>query len=339
MIDAHQATSDSLYHRLFAYPEMVADLLTHFLDPILAQELEMTQIKRLNTKFTAHSGQRRRGDMVWEIPIREGGELFILLILEFQSKIDEWMILRMNVYTGLLYQQLIKERKLKPKEGLPPILPILLYNGDTRWNAPTNLRELIRLPKESPLWPYQPEMRYYTIDEGRFPFAELSDHHSLTALFFQIEHPISPESILKTSQKVISWFANHPDGPPVKQLFRELLIVSLMRMEGPNTTAPIPEDLEEVVNMLATHVEKWSKSIEQRSWQLGLQEGRQEGRQEGWQEGRQEYAIQTLLTLLQRRFGPTPEWITTKLSEVDLDTLAHWTANILDAQSLQDVFE
>ena len=93
---------DSLYHRLFAYPEMVADLLRNFLDPAVLAELDLSQMRRLNTKFTAKTGQRRRGDLVWEIPILAGGSLFLLLLLEFQSEIDEWMVLRLDVYTGLL---------------------------------------------------------------------------------------------------------------------------------------------------------------------------------------------------------------------------------------------
>ena len=155
---------DSLYHRLFSHPELVVDLLQNFLDPELLQELDLSRMRRGNTKFTAPKGQRRRGDVMWEIPIHGGGSLFLLLVLEFQSEIDEWMPLRVLVYTGLLYQQLVDERKLKVKDGFPPVLPIVLYNGETSWNAPTSLRELIRLPAGSPLWKYQPQMRYYTID-------------------------------------------------------------------------------------------------------------------------------------------------------------------------------
>ncbi|MBV6342813.1 Rpn family recombination-promoting nuclease/putative transposase [Candidatus Magnetobacterium casense] len=89
-------SSDSLYHKLFAYPEMVADLLQNFLDPNILAELDLSRMRRLNTKFTAKTGQRRRGDIVWEIPIRAGGSLFLLLLLEFQSEIDEWMVLRLE---------------------------------------------------------------------------------------------------------------------------------------------------------------------------------------------------------------------------------------------------
>jgi hypothetical protein len=73
------------------------------------------------------------------------------------------------------------------------------------------------------LWKYQPEMRYHVIDEGRFPEEELKGLRSLTAIFFRIGHPGSPASILKASRDLVEWFTKHPEGPPVKRLFRELL--------------------------------------------------------------------------------------------------------------------
>ncbi|MEO5330042.1 MAG: Rpn family recombination-promoting nuclease/putative transposase [Magnetococcus sp. THC-1_WYH] len=320
MTDAN--TSDSIYHRLFSHPEMVADLLTNFLDPAILAELDLPQMKRLNTKFTAQTGQRRRGDVVWEIPTRAGGNLFVLLILEFQSTIDEWMVLRLDVYAGLLYQQLVDERKLKPADGLPPILPILLFNGEPRWTAPTSLRSLIRLPDGSPLWQFQPDMRYYVIDEGRFPDEALKGRQSLMAIFMRMGHPVSPESILDASHDLMAWFAKHPDGPPVKRLFRELLAVGMARLKGPVPLTPIPEDLEEVMNMLAIHIEKWSKDIEQR----GEQKWRKEGEA-------------TMLTRqLQRRFGAVPEWVNEKITKADLPTLETWVLQFVDAQSLDEVF-
>ncbi|MBF0626540.1 MAG: Rpn family recombination-promoting nuclease/putative transposase, partial [Magnetococcales bacterium] len=90
--------SDPLYHRLFSHPGMVVDLLRAFLEPALLAELDLERLRRHNTKFTAGRGQRRRGDVVWEIPTRRGMPLFVLLMLEFQSEVEEWMALRIAVY-------------------------------------------------------------------------------------------------------------------------------------------------------------------------------------------------------------------------------------------------
>ena len=314
---------DSIYHRLFSHPQMVEDLLQNFLDPELLKELDLSGMRRENTKFTAPTGQRRRGDIVWEIPFQGGGNLFVLLLLEFQSEIDEWMALRVAAYTMLLYQQLVDERKLKVNDCLPPVLPIVLFNGETRWNAPTSMRDLIRLPENSPLLKFQPDMQYYTIDEGLFPQEELKGRQSLTALLFRLEHPVSPESVVETIGDLATWFQEHPDGPPVKRLFHEFLAASLKRIKGLEDLPSIPEELLEVVNMLAARVEQWEKNIEQRGEQQGERIGE----------------ARMLLRQLQRRFGDLPSDARDKIAKADLPILKEWSLRILDAQSLEDVFE
>ncbi|MEO5331566.1 MAG: DUF4351 domain-containing protein [Magnetococcus sp. YQC-5] len=156
---------------------------------------------------------------------------------------------------------------------------------------------------------------------------------SLTAIFFRIGHPGSPASILEASRDLVEWFAKHPEGPPVKRLFRELLAVGLERFKGPHSLPRIPEELEEVVNMLATHVEKWSRDIEQKGWQAGIQAGEQKGRQEG----RQDEASSMLTRQLQRRFGNLPTWASDKIAKADLSTLEEWSLRILDATTIEGV--
>ncbi|MBF0159732.1 MAG: Rpn family recombination-promoting nuclease/putative transposase [Magnetococcales bacterium] len=310
--------SDSLYHDIYSHPEMVADLLTNFLDPVMVEQLDLAQMRRLNTKFTATRGKRRRSDVVWEIPLRAGGHLYLLLILEFQSTVEVWMALRICVYTGLLYQQLIAERKLTPERGLPPVLPIVLFNGKPRWYAATRLRDLIRLPGTSPLWPFQPDMRYYVMDEGAFPRDLLRSLPSLSAILFRLEHPTDARSVVETGQDLVEWFKSHPDTLPLKRLFRELLIGAMERVKGSEPLMSAPEELGEVSNMLADHIEQWGRDAKQ--------------------EGRKEEGSSILLRLLRYRFPTLPNWVEQKVLGADLDVLAQWTDRILDARSLQDIF-
>ncbi len=59
------------------------------------------------------------------------------LLIEFQSSVDKYMALRMMVYQGLLYQDLIRQGAVLSEGRLPPVLPIVLYNGSQRWTAAT----------------------------------------------------------------------------------------------------------------------------------------------------------------------------------------------------------
>ncbi len=175
---------DALYHRLFSHAGMVEDLLRGFVAEPWLNELDLAGMERINAKFHAEGGIRREGDIVWRIPMHGGGDAYLALLLEFQSRPERHMALRMMVYAGLLWQQLIHEGRIAADGLLPPIMPIVIYNGDARWTMPLSLRPLIGLPPESPFWPLQPELRYHLIDEGT---AEPAERDTLAGLLFQLE--------------------------------------------------------------------------------------------------------------------------------------------------------
>jgi len=309
---------DALYHRLFSHPGMVAQLLREFVAGPWLDDLELDGMERLNAKFHAETSERRDADMIWRIPRRGGGDTYLVLLLEFQSTPNHWMALRALVYAGLLWQHLEKERRLPPDGRLPPVLPVVLYNGDRRWAAPLTLHELIGLPETSPLWRWQPNMRYYMVDEGGFSEADLAARDALPALLFRLESSPDPARVVTLADAVLAWFARYPGFEGLRSAFAELL-GGLMGPLAPDVR--VPEELLEVRNMLASRAENWKQQ-----W---LQEGRQEGRQEG------EAAL--LLRLLERRFGALPGWARERIATADTVALEEWGLRVLEAGSLDDV--
>jgi predicted transposase/invertase (TIGR01784 family) len=61
----------------------------------------------------------------------------------------------------------------------------------------------------------------------------------------------------------------------------------------------------------------------------------QRARREGKLEGKAEM----LLDLLQDRFGSVPDWVRSKLSEADLDTLKGWSKRIFGAEKIEQIFQ
>ncbi|HAT49213.1 MAG: DUF4351 domain-containing protein [Nitrospirae bacterium] len=59
----------------------------------------------------------------------------------------------------------------------------------------------------------------------------------------------------------------------------------------------------------------------------------------GYQEGLRGGETLILLRLLSKRFGSTPEWVPARLAKTDMEILKKWTENILDAKSIDDVFQ
>ena len=71
----------------------------------------------------------------------------------------------------------------------------------------------------------------------------------------------------------------------------------------------------------------------------GRVEGKAEGRAEGKAEGRAEGKAETLLRLLQRRFGAVPERVRTRVAVGSAAEIDGWIDALLDAQSLTEVFD
>ena len=71
----------------------------------------------------------------------------------------------------------------------------------------------------------------------------------------------------------------------------------------------------------------------------GLREGRREGRMEGQQEGASLVAQRTLERQLTRRFGPLPPEAVARIHQAALPQLETWLDRIIDAPTLQAVFE
>lgn len=305
---------DSRYHRLFSDPVMVAQLLREFVAGPWLDDLDLDSMERLNAKFHAETSERRDGDMIWRIPRRGSGDTYLVLLLEFQSTSDHWMALRALVYAGLLWQHLVAEKRLPPDGRLPPVLPVVLYNGDRRWAAPLVLNELVGLPGNSPLWRWQPHMRYHTTDEGAFGDEDLAARDALPALLFRLESSPDPEQLVGLADALVAWFVRYPAFGRLRSIFAELL-GSLIGPLAPKDR--VPEELLEVRNMLATRAETWKQQ-----W---LQEGRQEG----------EAAL--LVRQLERRFGALPGWAKDRIASANTAALEEWGLRVLDATNLEDV--
>jgi hypothetical protein len=319
IVTAAKPDHAALYHRFFSDPAIVAQLLREFVAGAWLEGLDLDAMERLATTFHADDGKRRVGDMVWRIPRRDGGDVYVMLLLEFQSKPDRWMALRMMVYVGLLWQQLVREKRLLPDGKLPPVLPVVLYNGDPRWKAPRVLRELIGLPKTSPLWQWQPGMRYHLIDEGAFKPGDLEGREGLPALLFRLENSPGPGQLVGLADEVLAWFGRHPGFAAARKVLVELLGAA-MAPHGQGVR--VPDELLEVRNMLATRMEKWM----------------QQQRLEGEQQGRQSGKAALLLRQLERRFGALPDWARDRVLSADTDMMEEWGLRVLDAASLDEVF-
>jgi predicted transposase YdaD len=122
---------DSGYKSLFSTPELVRDLILGFVPDEWLHSLDYTTLEKVPGSYVSEDFRNRVDDIVWRVKV--GSEwVYLYLLIEFQSSVDKYMALRMMVYVGLLYQDLIKRGDVLADGRLPPVLPIVLYNGSPR---------------------------------------------------------------------------------------------------------------------------------------------------------------------------------------------------------------
>jgi hypothetical protein len=232
------------------------------------------------------------------------------------------MAVRAQVYEGLLWQQIIKQDKLKDGQRLPPVLLVVIYNGALTWAAPTATADLIALPEDSPLWPWQPRIRYHLLDMARVCDDDLPGRESLASLLVRLERRQDPEDLERVIDDVIAWFRAHPDYEELKRLFTELVGQAL---QGAGLPAQTPDSLVEMRTMLATLGEEWKQK-----W---LAEGEARGEARGKARGRAE----TLIHLAERRFGPISIGQRDRILSADEAALTIWLDRLLDARTIEDL--
>jgi predicted transposase YdaD len=157
---------DHSYKLLFSHREMMADLLQGFVTAEWVQAVDLTTLERVYSSHVSDDLRDREDDIIWRIRWQDGW-LYIYLLVEFQSTVYRYMAVRLMTYEGLLYEGLIRSQQLMPRGLLPPVVPIVLYNGRDRWTAPQDIAALIATAPGGLAIP-RPRRPYQVIDVGRY---------------------------------------------------------------------------------------------------------------------------------------------------------------------------
>ena len=273
---------DAAYKDLFSHPRMVEDLLRGFAAPEWSDALDFSTLEKLPAEYVSDDLRRRHGDLVWRLRFRDETWLYLLVMLEFQSATDPYMAVRILVYTGLLYQDLIRRRAFGDDGRLPPVLPVVLYNGSPRWTAPAEVGDLIS-PVGEPLDRFQPSQRYFLLDEGRWGEDDLPRRNLVSALV-ALENGRSAEELPGLLAALSDWLRG-PGEDELRRAFVEWVRRVLPRGRFAGAALPGVRDLEGGGAMLAERAKEWTEQWLREGREQGLEQGLERGREQGLERG------------------------------------------------------
>lgn len=287
MTDKHEGRihqeHDRRYQALFRNVELIRDLLLYSVKACWVEQVDMHAIELLDTKALTGQLARRDADIIYKLPFKDGTLSYLALFLEFQSQPDRFMALRISTYKHLFWEKLVSMGNLSPNRKLPPVFGLVLYNGQAQWNSPKQLRSLIEVAKDSPLWAQQPQAQYQLIDEKR-----VTDYHkdSISHYLFQMEFCDDRARLIALVGHVRKLIEATPGHKRLSQRIAQWFSAAMF--EKLQLELPFDEtvsDLEGINHMLSDALQKWVEESKQEGLAQGIQEGLERGIEQGIERG------------------------------------------------------
>lgn len=319
-----QMPHDAGYKNFFSNSEMMVSLLRDFVPEKLLGKMDLSTLERSFSSYVSDDLRERYDDIIWRVKWKEDGEeswFYIYLLLEFQSTVDPWMALRILGYMTLLWQDLIKEGSIKNGDRLPPIFPIVLYNGGAKWTAARDVADLL-MPLSGPLAVYQPQQKYFLIDEGRIPEEELTSSDSLVSLLLRLERVRTHEEMLPIVDSLILRLQDRKYDS-LRRVYTVWINRAAQRA-GIIGEGEAVSSLQEVRIMLMERAAQWKGEYIQQGVMIGEAKG----------------VRLALFDLLESRFGILPEAVSSSVNAItDIQQLLSLNRSALQIASLEAFLE
>jgi predicted transposase/invertase (TIGR01784 family) len=298
---------DSGYKKLFSNRTIFQQLIETFITEAWVKELDFSQCETLDKSFITDHYKATESDLIYKLKLRRK-TVYIYVLLEFQSKVDRFMVLRVLFYILSFYMDYTANYKKIKK--LPAIFPIVLYNGKRKWSAPTRISDLIEA--EPSLGAYAVDFQYLLLNEKTYSKERLLTIRNIVSTLFLAE---GHYDISLLEQELLNLYEQEGDKQAVSLFlnwFRQLALYGKISPEDYGQLDYIYRTKEEVQTMLTATLEQERKKI----YQAGRKEGRVETQH------------QTIGQLLQFRFD---------LTEAELAKYVQQVARIQESQHLGEL--
>ncbi|POZ53692.1 Rpn family recombination-promoting nuclease/putative transposase [Methylovulum psychrotolerans] len=277
-----EALHDKGYKRLFSNKVIFRQLIESFVLEDWVQNCDFSQCQRVDKSFVSEHYKETESDLIYQVKFKGSSNAYIFLLTEFQATAPWYMAIRMLNYVGNFYMDWLRDNP--QKQDLPPIFPLVLYNGNPKWTAATDFASL--LGANHILGKYTPQLHYCLIDESQYDLENLRQMGNLVSTLIIAERCTDIATI---NQAFLALYDKYdPLGSEEKQPFMDLLnwFIQLILREKVSGDGyqelvnTIYDSKEKVANVLTETLAKYGQNFYVKGREEGLQEGLQKGRQE-----------------------------------------------------------
>ena len=261
---------DSGYKKLFKNKTIFRQLIQTFVDEPWVAELDFEQAETLDKSFVSEHYKETESDLIYRVDLH-GREVYIYILLEFQSTVERFMAVRVLNYISNFYMDYLESEPHVDK--LPPVFPIVLYNGDRRWQAPVEIAELIE--QRPSLGKYALRFEYFKIAENEFSREQLLGVRNIVSTLFLTESYYDFDLVMT---EFLGLFEHEEDRQAISLFlnwFQQLSEHGRVRPEEYAAVETTYRSVEEARTMLITALEKEREDIRNEGVEQGIEQGEQ----------------------------------------------------------------
>lgn len=292
---------DNGFKKIFGDKQLFCEFIKSFINIDILKNIKPNDIEDISGRFITVYNENRDSDTVKKVKLKEE-EFFVICLVEHQSTVHHLMSFRILEYMVLIWKDYIEKINIEAQKEnnmaqlsklksfkLPPILPIVFYEGKTEWTSEIEFKNKVIL--SDIFEKYTPNFKYELVDLNKYTKQDLLKLNNLLSLILLIDK-------IKSSN----------DFELLKEIPKEY--VDRVIEDTPNELlkmiADIVKNFLEKVNVPPEEIENITEKIYKRRFiemftmfeEYDVQTTRKKAREEGREEGREEEKIEIAKKLI-----------------------------------------
>lgn len=310
---------DRFFKEVLSREEVARDFMIHYLPSDVVALFDMSSVEIRKDSFVEKELKEYFSDLLYCVDTRDGGSSYVYVLFEHKSYPERLISLHLLRYMARIWEHAVK---VGESMRLPPIIPVVVYHGRSKWKVGQDFQDLFDLPEE--LKVYLPDFRYLLCDLTQYSDEEMRGAVTLKAAFLLMKHIFAADLAdrLPGILKLIKDLLNKRSGLEYLETLLRYVASGSDQIREEEIERGIKEVLREKGgDIMPTVAEKW---IEQ-------------GIQQGIQQGILEASRGDLIEVLEERFGTVSQTLRTRLRAItDPDVLKSLHKKALNTGSLEE---
>lgn len=283
-----QSPHDRFFRESFGRPEIARNFLEEYLPAELRSALDLSVLELQDGSFVDEEMRSSHTDLLYQTVLAQGKAAYVYFLFEHKSFPDPVVALQL-----LQYMLRIWQRQLRQGTALAPIIPLVIYHGESKWRISTEFVDLFDAPEE--VRAYLPNFSYHLRD-----FSHLSDQEIRGEIWLRVSlsvmRAVFDPHLRDELANLVTLIFQLTRQRTGLEYIRTVLYYLTRATEKVSRV-----DLQQALLQVGEQGERAMTTIAQEFIQEGIREGIREGIQEGIKKGQRKATRRIARQLLAMR--------------------------------------